>query len=159
LAARLFVRGSKLADAMAAGARLAARGRATTLGYFNADGDAPRAVADACLAALDAIAGVGTGAATRDAGVATSGAGAAAGAAPSLSVDQGARAGLRRRAGRRDRRSRDARLGRHPLRFARRRRSRPDLRGDRSGGAPAAARGERPRRLAARLHVAGALAA
>jgi len=80
LAARLFVRGSKLADAMAAGARLAARGRATTLGYFNADGDAPRAVADACLAALDAIAGVG--AATRDVGVATSGAGAAAGAAP-----------------------------------------------------------------------------
>ena len=55
LAARLFVRGSRLSDAVAAGARLAARGRATTIGYFNADGDAPRAVADACLAALEAI--------------------------------------------------------------------------------------------------------
>jgi proline dehydrogenase len=55
LAARLFVRGNKLGDAIDAGARLAARGRATTLGYFNSDGDAPRAVADACVAALDAI--------------------------------------------------------------------------------------------------------
>jgi len=55
LAARVFVRGSRLADAVAAGQRLSARGRASTLGYFNADGDAPRAVADACLAALEAI--------------------------------------------------------------------------------------------------------
>jgi proline dehydrogenase len=59
LAARLFVRGSRLSDAVAAGARLAERGRATTIGYFNADGDAPRAVADACLAALAAIGAAG----------------------------------------------------------------------------------------------------
>ena len=59
LAARLFVRGSRLSDAVAASGRLAARGRASTIGYFNADGDAPRAVADACLAALEAIGGAG----------------------------------------------------------------------------------------------------
>jgi proline dehydrogenase len=79
LAARLFVRGSKLGDAIDAGARLAARGRATTLGYFNSDGDAPRAVADACVAALDAIARAGAGA---DA----SGDGAARATRPYLSI-------------------------------------------------------------------------
>ena len=55
LAARLFGQGSKLSDGVSACRRLSAIGRATSLGYFNADQEAPRAVADACLAALDAI--------------------------------------------------------------------------------------------------------
>jgi proline dehydrogenase len=59
VAARLFVRGSRLTDALAASARLAARGRASTLGYFNGERETPRAVADACLAALEAIAEAG----------------------------------------------------------------------------------------------------
>jgi proline dehydrogenase len=56
LAARLFVRGSRLSDATSACRRFAARGRASSIGYFNAESETPRAVADACLAALEAIA-------------------------------------------------------------------------------------------------------
>lgn len=57
LAATLFGQGSKLSDAITACRRFAGQGRTSTLGYFNADLEPPRAVADACLAALDAIGG------------------------------------------------------------------------------------------------------
>jgi proline dehydrogenase len=59
LLARFFVRGSKLSDAVVACRRFAVRGRTNTIGYFNADGEPPRAVADACLSALDAIGRLG----------------------------------------------------------------------------------------------------
>lgn len=61
VAGLLFIRGSRLSDAIRTSGRLRARGRSTTLGYFNADNEAPRAVADATLSAVDALAALGTG--------------------------------------------------------------------------------------------------
>ena len=61
MSARLFIRGSRLPDAVQACRRLSARGRASTLGYFNTDSESPRAVASSTLAALDALAGLGPG--------------------------------------------------------------------------------------------------
>ncbi len=61
MSARLFIRGSRLPDAVQACRRLSARGRANTLGYFNTDSESPRSVADSSLAALDALAGLGPG--------------------------------------------------------------------------------------------------
>jgi len=55
LAATIFGQGSKLSDAISACRRFAGQGRTTTVGYFNADLEPPRAIADACLAALDAL--------------------------------------------------------------------------------------------------------
>jgi proline dehydrogenase len=55
----LFARGSKLSHAMKSSARYAALGRNSTIGYFNAESEAPRAVADASLAALAAMTGSG----------------------------------------------------------------------------------------------------
>ena len=57
LAGRAFVRGSRVSDAVAVCGQLAARGRTATIGYFNAQGESPRAVADASLAALQALDG------------------------------------------------------------------------------------------------------
>lgn len=53
----LFGRGSKLSHAIKSSARHAAAGRNSTIGYFNAESEAPRAVADASLAALAAMTG------------------------------------------------------------------------------------------------------
>jgi proline dehydrogenase len=59
LAGPLFGRGSKLSHAMKSSARHAALGRNSTIGYFNGESEAPRAVADASLAALAAMTGPG----------------------------------------------------------------------------------------------------
>jgi proline dehydrogenase len=56
-AARSYIAGPELADAVRLARVLAERGCAATLGYWDADGDSPRATADHYLAALDALAG------------------------------------------------------------------------------------------------------
>jgi proline dehydrogenase len=55
----LIGRGSKLSHAITSSARHAALGRNSTIGYFNGESEAPRAVADASLAALAAMTGPG----------------------------------------------------------------------------------------------------
>jgi proline dehydrogenase len=54
-AGRLFVRGRELDDATRACRDFAVRGMATTIGYFNGETEAPRAVANVYLATLDAL--------------------------------------------------------------------------------------------------------
>jgi proline dehydrogenase len=56
LLSRAYVVGPDLSDAIDAYDRFAGRGRAATIGYFNALDETPRAVADLNLAALDALA-------------------------------------------------------------------------------------------------------
>lgn len=55
-AARAYIAGPELADALRVSQQLAARGFAATLGFWDGPDDAPRGVADGYLAALDAIA-------------------------------------------------------------------------------------------------------
>ena len=55
----LLGRGRKLSHAIKSSARHAALGRNSTIGYFNGESEAPRAVADASLAALAAMTGPG----------------------------------------------------------------------------------------------------
>jgi len=55
-AAPLWIGGTDLEDAVKAGRRAVARGRAVTFGYFGAEAEAPRAVAVASSAALESLA-------------------------------------------------------------------------------------------------------
>ena len=54
-AAKAYVAGEHLGDALAAAEALAARGLGVTLGYWDSPEDGPRQVADAYLAAIDAL--------------------------------------------------------------------------------------------------------
>ncbi len=56
-AARKYISGEKLSDAVRAKEQLAAQGLATTIGYWDAENEQPRQVADQYLAGLEAIAG------------------------------------------------------------------------------------------------------
>lgn len=56
-AARSYIAGPELADALRLSRELIAQGFGTTLGYWDAEGDSPRVTADHYLAALDALAG------------------------------------------------------------------------------------------------------
>jgi proline dehydrogenase len=53
-AARAYIAGPRIADAMRIGRRLSRRGFAVTLGYWNREGEPCRTVAERCLAALTA---------------------------------------------------------------------------------------------------------
>lgn len=59
-AARSYIAGPELADALRLSRELIGQGFATTLGYWDAEGDSPRVTADYYLAALDALAGPAT---------------------------------------------------------------------------------------------------
>jgi CelD/BcsL family acetyltransferase involved in cellulose biosynthesis len=54
-AARRYIAGNKLGDALRVKEQLAAQGHWTTIGYWDAEGDSARAVADQYLAGLDAL--------------------------------------------------------------------------------------------------------
>jgi proline dehydrogenase len=56
VAARAYVVGPELSDALASSRRSAADGLSTSICYWNADGDSPEQVAAACVRAVDAIA-------------------------------------------------------------------------------------------------------
>ena len=56
-AARAYVAGPELSDALRTGHWLSRQGFASSIGFWNGDDDEPRQVADAHLAALDALAG------------------------------------------------------------------------------------------------------
>jgi proline dehydrogenase len=59
LASRAYVTGPGLSDAVLGCQKLAREGATSTIGYFNADDDAPTSVATAYLTAIDAIAAQG----------------------------------------------------------------------------------------------------
>lgn len=56
LAARSYVVGPELSDALAGARRSATEGLSTSICYWNADGDSPEQVAAACVRAVDAVA-------------------------------------------------------------------------------------------------------